>query len=70
MPRKTFEYLLGDSREEAARLRVQSHLWDPTPTALFDLGLRRDGSASPVPRLATVPPTGRRAWTCYAPEGP
>jgi SAM-dependent methyltransferase len=45
MPRRTrpaFEYLLGDSRTEAARLRAQSRLWDPTALALFDrLGVRR-----------------------------
>jgi SAM-dependent methyltransferase len=35
-------YLLGDSRREAARLRAQARLWDPTSLALFDrLGIRR-----------------------------
>ena len=31
-----YTYLLGDSRREAARLRAQSRLWDPTAEALFD----------------------------------
>lgn len=36
-----YTYLLGDSRTEAARLRAQSRLWDPTAAALFDrLGVR------------------------------
>lgn len=36
-----YTYLLGDSRREAARLRAQSRLWDPTAAALFDrLGVR------------------------------
>ncbi len=40
-PRKDFRYLLGDSRREAARLRAQAKLWDPTARALFDrLGVR------------------------------
>src|SRR5262245_212056 len=29
-------YLLGYSRQEAARLRRQARLWDPTAHALFD----------------------------------
>jgi SAM-dependent methyltransferase len=42
MPRRRFDYLLGDSRGEAARLRAQARLWDPTGRALFDrLGVRR-----------------------------
>jgi SAM-dependent methyltransferase len=32
----TYRYLLGDSRREAARLRRQARLWDPTAFALFD----------------------------------
>jgi SAM-dependent methyltransferase len=31
-----YRYLLGDSRREAARLRRQARLWDPTAFALFD----------------------------------
>jgi SAM-dependent methyltransferase len=39
---KRYEYLLGDSRKESARLRRQAALWDPTTFALFDrLKLRR-----------------------------
>jgi len=39
---RRYRYLLGDSRREAARLRAQARLWDPTATALFDrLGARR-----------------------------
>lgn len=39
---RRYRYLLGDSRREAARLRAQARLWDPTATALFDrLGVRR-----------------------------
>lgn len=35
-------YLLGDSTKEAARLRAQARLWDPTAEALFDrLRVRR-----------------------------
>ncbi len=38
---KAYTYILGDSRGEAARLRAQSRLWDPTAHALFDrLGVR------------------------------
>ena len=33
---RTYRYLLGDSRREAARLRRQARLWDPTAFALFD----------------------------------
>jgi SAM-dependent methyltransferase len=37
-----YRYLLGDSRREAARLRMQARLWDPVAAALFDrLRLRR-----------------------------
>jgi SAM-dependent methyltransferase len=35
-PRRSYTYLLGDSRTEAARLRAQARLWDPTAHALFD----------------------------------
>jgi SAM-dependent methyltransferase len=39
--RRRYRYLLGDSRREAARLRAQARLWDPTGEALFDrLGVR------------------------------
>ena len=31
-----FNYLLGDSRQESARLSRQSQLWDPVTFALFD----------------------------------
>jgi SAM-dependent methyltransferase len=41
-PRSSYTYLLGDSRAEAARLRAQARLWDPTAHALFDrLKIRR-----------------------------
>jgi SAM-dependent methyltransferase len=33
---KSYRYLLGDSRVEAARLRRQAALWDPVAHALFD----------------------------------
>jgi len=33
---REYRYLLGDSRREAARLRRQARLWDPTAHALFD----------------------------------
>jgi SAM-dependent methyltransferase len=33
---RSYTYLLGDSRAEAARLRAQARLWDPTAHALFD----------------------------------
>jgi len=40
--RRRYDYLLGDSRIEAARLRRQAALWDPTTHALFDrLGVKR-----------------------------
>jgi SAM-dependent methyltransferase len=40
--RRSYTYLLGDSRTEAARLRAQARLWDPTAHALFDrLTIRR-----------------------------
>ena len=39
---RRYRYLLGDSGPEAARLRAQARLWDPTALALFDrLGVRR-----------------------------
>ncbi len=42
MPDGRYRYLLGDSGGEAARLRAQARLWDPTVSALFDrLGVRR-----------------------------
>jgi len=31
-----FEYVLGDTAREAARLRAQARLWDPVSCALFD----------------------------------
>jgi SAM-dependent methyltransferase len=34
--RRRYEYLLGDTRREAARLRAQARLWDPVSHALFD----------------------------------
>jgi SAM-dependent methyltransferase len=38
----SYRYLLGDARDEAARLRSQAALWDPTAHALFDrLRVRR-----------------------------
>lgn len=36
MSKRSYTYLLGDSRAEAARLRVQAKLWDPVSHALFD----------------------------------
>jgi SAM-dependent methyltransferase len=33
---RSYEYLLGDTRTEAARLRAQARLWDPVTLALFD----------------------------------
>ena len=33
---RPYRYLLGDARTEAARLRAQARLWDPTAHALFD----------------------------------
>jgi SAM-dependent methyltransferase len=38
---RSYRYLLGDHRREAARLRAQARLWDPTAFALFDrIGVR------------------------------
>jgi SAM-dependent methyltransferase len=40
--RRSYRYLLGDTRREAARLRAQASLWDPTALALFDrVGVRK-----------------------------
>lgn len=40
--KRRYQYLLGDSAREAARLRAQARLWDPTAAALFDrLRVRR-----------------------------
>jgi SAM-dependent methyltransferase len=37
-----YEYVLGDTAREAARLRAQATLWDPVSHALFDrLGVKR-----------------------------
>ncbi len=33
---RSYRYLLGDTRTEAARLRAQARLWDPVTFALFD----------------------------------
>lgn len=33
---RSYKYLLGDTRREAARLRAQARLWDPVSHALFD----------------------------------
>jgi SAM-dependent methyltransferase len=33
---RSFKYLLGDARTEAARLRAQARLWDPVTRAMFD----------------------------------
>ena len=39
---RKYRYLLGDSAREAARLRRQARLWDPTAIALFDrIGIER-----------------------------
>jgi SAM-dependent methyltransferase len=39
---RSYKYLLGDTRTEAARLRAQARLWDPVTFALFDrIGIRR-----------------------------
>jgi SAM-dependent methyltransferase len=35
-PTRTYRYLLGDTRTEAARLRAQARLWDPVTFAMFD----------------------------------
>jgi len=38
---RSYKYLLGDTRTEAARLRAQARLWDPVTLALFDrIGIR------------------------------
>jgi SAM-dependent methyltransferase len=38
---RSYKYLLGDTRAEAARLRAQARLWDPVTRALFDrIGIR------------------------------
>jgi len=40
VPRR-YQYLLGDTRRERARLRAQAALWDPVSHALFDrIGIR------------------------------
>ncbi|HEY8207080.1 MAG TPA: methyltransferase domain-containing protein [Myxococcaceae bacterium] len=40
--KRPYQYVLGDSRVEAARLRAQARLWDPVAHALFDrLKVRR-----------------------------
>lgn len=42
MRNTTFEYVLGDTAREAARLRAQAALWDPVSHRLFDrLGIRK-----------------------------
>jgi SAM-dependent methyltransferase len=39
---RSYKYLLGDTRREAARLRAQARLWDPVTLALFErIGIRR-----------------------------
>jgi SAM-dependent methyltransferase len=39
---RSYRYLLGDTRVEAARLRAQARLWDPLALALFDrIGVKR-----------------------------
>jgi SAM-dependent methyltransferase len=39
---RKYEYVLGDTAREAARLRAQAKLWDPVSHALFDrIGVRR-----------------------------
>src|SRR5688500_8831328 len=39
---RSYKYLLGDTRTEAARLRAQARLWDPVTLALFErLRVRR-----------------------------
>lgn len=41
-PAREFEYVLGDTARESARLRAQARLWDPVSHALFDrIGIRR-----------------------------
>jgi SAM-dependent methyltransferase len=40
--RISYEYVLGDTQREAARLRAQARLWDPVSNALFDrIGVKR-----------------------------
>jgi SAM-dependent methyltransferase len=40
--KRQFEYVLGDTARESARLRAQARLWDPVSHALFDrIGIRR-----------------------------
>ena len=40
--REPFNYVLGDTAREAARLRAQAKLWDPVSHALFDrIGVKR-----------------------------
>lgn len=41
---RTYRYLLGDARDEAARLRFQARVWDPVARALFDRLRVRRGS--------------------------
>ncbi len=39
---RRYQYLLGDAKREAARLRAQAALWDPVSCALFDrIGIKR-----------------------------
>lgn len=39
---RRYQYLLGDAKREAARLRAQASLWDPVSCALFDrVGIKR-----------------------------
>jgi SAM-dependent methyltransferase len=39
---RSYRYILGDTSTEAARLRAQAALWDPTACELFDrIGVRR-----------------------------
>ena len=40
--KRQYEYVLGDTAHESARLRAQARLWDPVSHALFDrIGIRR-----------------------------
>lgn len=40
--KRQFEYVLGDTARESARLRAQARLWDPVSHAFFDrIGVRR-----------------------------
>ena len=41
---RSYKYLLGDTRTEAARLQAQARLWDPVTRALFDRIRIRRGS--------------------------